>query len=58
MSFAKIETFNQSAHACKISAVLETDQNDEQMATKVAIGNPLARDDSPDSLANLETLLN
>jgi hypothetical protein len=28
------------------------------MATKVAVGNPLARDDSPDSLANLETLLN
>jgi len=27
------------------------------MATKVAVGNPLAKDDSPDSLANLETLL-
>ncbi len=28
MSFAMIEKFNQSPHACKISSVLETDPND------------------------------
>ena len=34
-----IEKFNESAHACKVLGVLETDPLDPQTATKVLIEN-------------------
>ena len=40
-----IEKINSSPYICKIVAVLETDPNDAQIATRVAIANPGSDDD-------------
>jgi hypothetical protein len=37
-----IEKMNESAYACKIVGILETDPNDPTLATKVAIEDPMA----------------
>ena len=53
MSFALIEKLNNSPYACKIIAVLEVDQFDPQIATKVAIEDPMGAEDVSPSLCRM-----
>ena len=49
-----LEKYNESPHVCKVVACLETSRTDPQVATKVAIENPLAAEDCPESLMPLD----
>ena len=42
---------------CKIVACLETSSEDHQIATKIAIENPLGEDDCPESTMPLEEFI-
>jgi hypothetical protein len=53
LSLKEIDHYNKSSHSCKIVAVLELDPSDSHVAKKVAISNPMASDDCPDSLSSL-----
>ena len=50
MNLQVLEKLNESNYVCKIVACLETSSEDSQIATKIAIEYPLAREDCPESL--------
>ena len=57
MNLQVLEKFNESNYVCKIVACLETSNDDHQIATKIAIENPLGEDDCPDSTMPLEEFI-
>jgi hypothetical protein len=57
LTLKQIESFNKSIHACTVVAVLELDISDSHVATKIAISNPMASEDCPDSLNTLAVYL-
>jgi hypothetical protein len=42
LSLQQIDCLNSTSSVCKIAAVLQVDHNNSQIATKIAIANPLA----------------
>ena len=52
-----IEKLNESGHFTKILQVLEVSSENEQIATKLVVANPLAEEDKPDSVVDVEALL-
>lgn len=50
LSLQQIDCLNMMPTICKIVAVLQVDHNNGQIATKVAIENPIAENDSLNSL--------
>ena len=57
MSLKHINDYNKSQHACRIIAALEMSKSDSQVATKIAISNPLSKEDCSDTLKSLYELL-
>lgn len=57
MNLQVLEKFNESNYVCKVVAVLETSKEDSQVATKIAIENPLGADDCPESIMPLEEFM-
>lgn len=53
LTLKQIDHYNKSSHSCQIVAVLELDASDSHVAKKLAIANPMAREDCPDSLTSL-----
>jgi hypothetical protein len=53
----QIQSINSSPFACQIAAVLKLDETDDQIATKVAIVNPMASEECSKSMKTLATLL-
>jgi len=53
LTLKQIEHFNRSSHSCQILAVLELDSSDSQVAKKLAIANPMAREDCSDNVSSL-----
>jgi hypothetical protein len=53
LSLQQIDCLNCSSGVCKIQAVIQVDHNNPQIATKIAIENPLAASDAADSLMSL-----
>ena len=53
MNLQVLEKFNESNHVCKVVACLETSEEDKQIATKIAIENPLGAEDCPESTMTL-----
>ena len=54
MNLQVLEKFNESPYVCIVVACLETSRTDPQVATKLAIENPLAAEDCPESLMPLD----
>lgn len=57
LTLKQIEHFNRSSHSCQILAVLELDPSDSQVAKKLAIANPMAREDCSDNVSSLAQML-
>lgn len=55
LSLQQIDCLNSTSSVCKISAVLQVDHNNSQIATKVAIANPLSEPSG--SLISLQSLV-
>lgn len=55
LSLQQIDCLNSTSSVCKISAVLQVDHNNSQIATKIAIANPLA--DASESVISLQSLV-
>lgn len=53
ISLKHIRDYNKSPHSCRIIAALEMSKSDSQVATKIAISNPLSKEDCSDSLKSL-----
>jgi len=48
-SLQLLDKFNESNYVCKVLACLEVKRDDKQIATKIAIENPLGAEDCPES---------
>ena len=57
MSLQVLEKYNESNYVCKVVACLETKKEDNQIATKIAIENPLGAADCPESTMSLEEFI-
>ena len=56
-SLQVLDKFNESNYVCKVLACLEVKKEDKQIATKIAIENPLGADDCPESIMSLEEFI-
>lgn len=57
MTLKEIRDYNRSPHSCRIMAVLELAQNDQQVALKIVIQNPLSQEGHSETINSLDTLL-
>ena len=56
-SLQVLDKFNESNYVCKVLACLEVKRDDKQIATKIAIENPLGAEDCPESIMLLTNFI-